>query len=478
MKTRKILFSVVALLLFPVFLQAQYLRTSYFMEGTHYRLQLNPALSPEKGYINLPMIGALNASVYSSSIGMKDAVDIMKNTEDSRYFLSDDFMGRLSNQNTIDTNISTDIISVGWYKGKNFWSFNVGLRADIGVTVPKSMFQFMRNMDALDFSKVESFQKLNELVENQKVAFNTYTEMGVGFARSINSRLSVGGKVKMLLGIGNMEMNIHKISVKSNIVGYPSGVQWEDLTLEQLNGISGSAEIDVDASLISSSKGFDFRENEKGYIDEFKLNSKEKGFAGFGAAIDLGVAYKLTDRLLLSASVVDLGFINWSKNNTMTARSLVSRKYNLTNEEERAAFSDLINRGEVLNYELFGLKKEQQEQKNRNHKLASTVVLGAEYALLNDWLVLGGLYTARFAQTKTLNEITLSGNIRPKSYLNLSVSYSILQSAGKSFGLAAKVGPFFLGTDYMFLGDTSRSVNAYLGISIPLSGKKNKKADL
>ena len=28
---------------------AQFLRTSYFMEGTHYRQQLNPALAPTKG---------------------------------------------------------------------------------------------------------------------------------------------------------------------------------------------------------------------------------------------------------------------------------------------------------------------------------------------------------------------------------------------------------------------------------------------
>jgi hypothetical protein len=38
---------------------AQFLRTSYFMEGTHYRQQLNPALTPTKGYFNLPVVGAV-----------------------------------------------------------------------------------------------------------------------------------------------------------------------------------------------------------------------------------------------------------------------------------------------------------------------------------------------------------------------------------------------------------------------------------
>ena len=34
---------------------AQFLRTSYFMEGSHYRQQLNPALTPGRGYLNLPV---------------------------------------------------------------------------------------------------------------------------------------------------------------------------------------------------------------------------------------------------------------------------------------------------------------------------------------------------------------------------------------------------------------------------------------
>ena len=39
--------------------QAQYLRSSYFMEGTSARLQLNPGLQPTKGYFNLPIIGSI-----------------------------------------------------------------------------------------------------------------------------------------------------------------------------------------------------------------------------------------------------------------------------------------------------------------------------------------------------------------------------------------------------------------------------------
>ena len=67
MATNKLLWSSKLIGVFFIMLvctlsaNAQFLRTSYFMEGTHYRQQLNPALTPTKGYFNLPVIGAVNA---------------------------------------------------------------------------------------------------------------------------------------------------------------------------------------------------------------------------------------------------------------------------------------------------------------------------------------------------------------------------------------------------------------------------------
>lgn len=46
--------------------QAQYLRSSYFMEGTSARLQLNPGLQPTRGYFNVPIIGSFNMSASSN----------------------------------------------------------------------------------------------------------------------------------------------------------------------------------------------------------------------------------------------------------------------------------------------------------------------------------------------------------------------------------------------------------------------------
>ena len=133
-----------------------------------------------------------------------------------------------------------------------------------------------------------------------------------------------------------------------------------------------------------------------------------------------------------------------------------------------------VGNGDVLNYEMLQLQKEDVAE-SRTTSLHSTVVVGAEYELLDKWLAIGALSTTRFTKPKTQTEITLSANIRPKSWLNAAISYSMIQSAGKSFGLAVKLGPLFIGTDYMFFGKNTKTVNGFVGISVPLGGKKSNK---
>lgn len=154
MTSNKLLFCVRLVGVFIIMLigalpvNAQFLRTSYFMEGTHYRQQLNPALAPTKGYFNLPVIGAMNATVSSTSLGYQDIIDIIDDGDD--FYTNPDFLGRLKDNNKLNVNFSTEILSAGWYSGKNFWSFNVGLRTDIGANLTKSMFSFLNEIETFE----------------------------------------------------------------------------------------------------------------------------------------------------------------------------------------------------------------------------------------------------------------------------------------------------------------------------------------
>ena len=484
---------------------AQFLRTSYFMEGTHYRQQLNPALTPTKGYFNLPVIGAVNATVGSTSLGYQDIIDIIDDGDD--FYTKPDFMNRLKDNNKLNVNFSTEILSAGWYKGKNFWSFNIGLRTDIGANLTKNMFTFLNEMETVE----ENWRNSNYDISGQQLNINAYTEIGLGLSRQINSRLTVGARVKALLGIGNMELKLNRVAMSANLPSdqqinqWSSESYWNSMTPSQAAQAAQylkdkfnnyHANLTVGAELKSSFKGLELQEEEgKDYVTDFDFDSGKLGIAGYGFGIDLGASYKILDNLTVSASVLDLGFISWSKSSTKIASAnpdpidIKGSTYanmvdpnnpntvmNAVNQLQNDAqgYMDRVTNGDVLDYDMLQLEVSDAKE-SRKSRLASTLVLGAEYGFFNNKLAVGVLSTTRFVQPDALTELTFSANYRPKSWFNVALSYSAIQSAGKSFGLGLKLGPLFVGTDYMFLGKNSNSVNGFVGVSIPLGGRKASK---
>ena len=511
MATNKLLWSSKLIGVFFIMLvctlsaNAQFLRTSYFMEGTHYRQQLNPALTPTKGYFNLPVIGAVNATVGSTSLGYQDIIDIIDDGDD--FYTKPDFMNRLKDNNKLNVNFSTEILSAGWYKGKNFWSFNIGLRTDIGANLTKNMFTFLNEMETVE----ENWRNSNYDISGQQLNINAYTEIGLGLSRQINSRLTVGARVKALLGIGNMELKLNRVAMSANLPSdqqinqWSSESYWNSMTPSQAAQAAQElkdkfnnyhANLTVGAELKSSFKGLELQEEEgKDYVTDFDFDSGKLGIAGYGFGIDLGASYKILDNLTVSASVLDLGFISWSKSSTKIASAnpdpidIKGSTYanmvdpnnpntvmNAVNQLQNDAqgYMDRVTNGDVLDYDMLQLEVSDAKE-SRKSRLASTLVLGAEYGFFNNKLAVGVLSTTRFVQPDALTELTFSANDRPKSWFNVALSYSAIQSAGKSFGLGLKLGPLFVGTDYMFLGKNSNSVNGFVGVSIPLGGRKASK---
>ena len=511
MATNKLLWSSKLIGVFFIMLvctlsaNAQFLRTSYFMEGTHYRQQLNPALTPTKGYFNLPVIGAVNATVGSTSLGYQDIIDIIDDGDD--FYTKPDFMNRLKDNNKLNVNFSTEILSAGWYKGKNFWSFNIGLRTDIGANLTKNMFNFLNQMETIE----DNWRNSNYDISGQQLNVNAYTEIGLGLSRQINSRLTVGARVKALLGIGNMELKLNRVAMSANLPSdqqinqWSSESYWNSMTPSQAAQAAQElkdkfnnyhANLTVGAELKSSFKGLELQEEEgKDYVTDFDFDSGKLGIAGYGFGIDLGASYKILDNLTVSASVLDLGFISWSKSSTKIASAnpdpidIKGSTYanmvdpnnpntvmNAVNQLQNDAqgYMDRVTNGDVLDYDMLQLEVSDAKE-SRKSRLASILVLGAEYGFFNNKLAVGVLSTTRFVQPDALTELTFSANYRPKSWFNVALSYSAIQSAGKSFGLGLKLGPLFVGTDYMFLGKNSNSVNGFVGVSIPLGGRKASK---
>lgn len=453
--------------------QAQYLRSSYFMEGTSARLQLNPGLQPTRGYFNVPIIGSFNMSASSNVLGTSDIIDLMDSGSD--LYSNDKLFDRLKADNRLNVNLNTDILSFGWYRGKGFWSVNVGLRADFGAALAKDMFSMMRTMNGFALEDVAGTNQSYSL-SNQTRNMKAYAEVGLGYSRRITEKLTVGGRVKVLLGLARAEMNINQFDLNLDVPNpqYTNYADYESRgELSPSDWYGAHYDYSANGNVITTLKGGGMTFDNDGMIEDFDLDAGDLGIAGSGFGIDLGASYKVWDNLTVSASILDLGFLKWKESETTVAT--VSGE---AHETIDASNYDRYIGGDFLSFERFDFEEGSPEKVKTKTRLYSTLLLAGEYGLLNNKLSVGAMYTARFAEPKTLNELTFLATFRPKNWLNAAISYSPIQASGKSIGLAVKLGPLFVGTDYMFFGGNSKSVNGFLGISFPLGGKAKPFSEL
>lgn len=455
--------------------QAQYLRTSYFMEGASTRVQMNPGLQPTRGYLNLPLIGSFNVTANTNSLGINDFMEI---TKDGNDFLNNNKLyNSLQQDNRLNMNLNTNILSFGWIKGKNFWSVNAGLRMDIGAQINKDMFRMMREMNGFDIESVAG-SKQSYKMGNQSINLNAYAEVGLGLSRRITEKLTVGARAKMLLGLARTEVNIEQFDLDLDIPEVPNV---EGMTQEELMNYEFSESdwygkgysYNAKANVVTTLKGGGMTFDNNNMINGFDLDASSFGIAGTGFGIDLGASYSILKNLTVSAAVLDLGVMKWNKNNTTmaTAKANDNVEINADNYEQYIG-------GDLLSLDRFAFEKDENADYKTSTKLSTTVLLAAEYGLLNNKLSVGAVYSSRFVQPKTQTELTFLATLRPSNAFNAAISYSPILSGGKSFGLALKLGPIFAGTDYMYFGGNSKTINGFIGLSLPLGGKRKPFSEL
>ena len=453
----------------PMAMFAQFNRTTYFMEGVSFKQQLNPALAPSRGFVNIPGLGAFNMGVSSNAISSEYLSKMMKNSSSADYFTSDKFINQLKDNNRLNLSLATDLAAAGWWAGDGFWNVNLSLKVDFDANIKRDVFEFMRASRGLS---EQSWANANLHTSGLQTNAKAYMETGVGYTRPFGDRLVLGAKVKLLFGIADINMKVDEITMQTNLRDIAANQDWSTITEEQLQKVKGKATIKARAEVQGSMAGLTFVTDDKKYVDRIDIDGGG-GLAGFGAAVDLGAAYKLGRDFTLSAALLDLGFISWGQGKTINGVSDFNREYDFDGVhagEHRREFRKTIESGDVFNSDLWNLKAE--ESKSRTTSLRTTMVLGAQYKLLEDKLTVGALSTTRFGEVNTQSELTLAGNYSFNRHIGIALSYSMIQSQGKGLGLGFKLGPVTLATDYMYFGQDTRTISGMIGISIPLGSRR------
>jgi hypothetical protein len=432
-------------------------RTGYFMDNATFRHLMNPALTPEKGYISIPVLGSLSMGMESNLL-ISDFLYPSATGTELMTFLHPDvdagtFLSKLDPVNYIRSDIRTSLLSMGLKTKIGFFTFDVASRINISMDIPYEMFSFLK-------LGMTSGQGNEYLIQDMNFNAGAYIETSLGFSRNVMENLRIGAKLKYLSGIANINANIKKLDV--------------NMTPDEWS-ISSDIMLDV------YGKGLSFKKDNDQVINGVDINSP--GIGGSGLAVDLGVVYSPIKNLDISLGLVDLGSITWAKDNVKHAGANGSFEFSGLDGIGIDSVADKSVEDQIdqlqKDAENMLKPKEIASTGKEKQKLFATINAGAQYKLADDKVGVGLLYTGRLRSGGTYSELMASASYKPINWFQVVGSYSFMHSKFKTFGLALNLTPgfvnFFLACDYLVLNKTPQyfplntsNTNIQLGLAIPI----------
>lgn len=425
--------------------------TSYYMPDAIERRNHNIALAPERGYFAIPVVGSttigLNGNISTSSM-------IYQNNNGNLVTILDGAISSAQALGNLDTKANftaletrAEFLNFGGYckDKKSFWSLNMGLRTNTSVNLPYELFE------TLKLGKENDINGINLYMES-------FVDIGFGYSKSVNDKLIVGGRIKMLVGLASANLSISKFDVEMN------SDQWS---------IDAAGDLDIyGPGLVNSGAMIG---------DEFEFDNLEIGSykpAGLGFAVDLGAEYELFNKFKLSLAINDLGFIKWSEDCNIGASMGTYQSFSGVEIADDGTVSDLD-----FSFDDVNLKNVKSEGTTRI--MQATMNMGAEYSLLNEFIGVGALYSIKFWEAKTMHNFMLMGNIRPLSWFTLGASYG-MTNGSNTLGLAANFSPcwfnLYIATDIITAEKSSQyipidqsAMNVSLGLAFSI-GKRSLRS--
>jgi hypothetical protein len=416
---------------------AQFGNTYYHMFGVPQSNQLNPAFQPIcDGYLGLPFVGPVKFEVESNSLKYGDVFEYNSTLKKNISFMHPEgnkqaFMNALEPVNTIRAEIASNIISVGWRKEQLYFTVDLTERLIESTSFPKDFAEFLvyGNLNKSNFS-------FSDLAQNLMY----FHEFAVGASYNFDDEMQFGVRAKLLLGGANFTTRSSDINLKTSIDEWKIRSDIKvDATLPYLEDLPVDQDgyLDMD-SLANTDSDLLFRPPTS--IADLLSPSSLSTIGGInnpGFAIDFGFNYLPVEKLNISASVIDLGFIRWKQYVYNFEQSL---DYTFDGIEFKLE-DDWSPGDELLDSLRNDLKVKVTEEKFTT-ALSGKVYLGVAYDL-TEKVRFGGVFRTRIYNYQFYNQITVSANVMPISIFSASLSYSIYGNnyMNLGLGLSLRLGP-------------------------------------
>ena len=423
---RKLIISLSAAFAILAPLAAQDLETGYFLGGNPYAFRLNPAFQSERNILSIGL-GMTGLSAISnlgfSTMLYPEGGKLYTCLND--HVSASELLGKLHRNNYMDLGARVNLLTVGFWSGRNFFTIDINVRNQEGVSLPYDLFRFIKG----DKTEGSVFECASFGIRSQ-----TFAEAAFGWSRSFDNHLSVGVRGKFIVGALGEDLTLNKLRVT---IGDES---WSVDSHGRLTVSSPAVSVGVvEDTDIMNPRSFNF-------------DWSKAGPAGWGGALDLGFRYDITPLLTVSGALLDLGAIRW---NQEIAYETPDKTYEWAPSSEKTSASGFPN--EVMELLSVGSGflawREDKDAHPEFRLMPFRVNAGAEFRMpFYDRLSVGALYQGHFVNTFARHTGRMSLNWNPWDFLSLSTSATFTR-LGESMGVALNLHPnginLVLGCDYI-----------------------------
>jgi len=472
----KIIFSLALLTGTGLLTWAQTQNSLYFMKGIPQANRVNPARSPDCGfYIGIPILSPIGTQITSDPLSYDDVI-YPHPTEDSLItFLhplgdQDAFLNTLKPLNVVLVDTRTSILSIGFATGAGFFSLDLTTRAEANLYFPGDLASLV--LEGPEEGGVYNMDGMGPDLSG-------FDEIAIGWSKAFGSKWKVGIRGKALFGFGNLSVTRSELEIT---------------TSEELWNIE--ADMEFSASLPFAEVVYD----EDGMIEDIII---EDGISStrpatifkeafnpnnFGLGVDLGVDYRPSDRWLISASVLDIGYIHWTdevhKVSFKTDYDYMGLEVNPLDFTGDLSFGDYVDSSFSAMGDSLADGLEFTPGGAYNSHLNPKLYVGASW-WASPSINFGLLSRTDFLRETIYEQLTASANFAAGRILNFTLSYTYMTSNWKNLGagISLNAGPVNIYAisdntlNMIFWTEEAQSVNLWFGMNLVFGYKKCQKLD-
>jgi hypothetical protein len=431
----------------------------YPLENQYNSSSYNPAFLSSRGQFTLSIFPFAGTSIgYNNQSEIQQLVKklISGINKDVEYI---NLAKIMVDRPTYNQRLENELLSFTYRAKDGFWNFRISENASFSASVkgPVSLFMIKPEVRSVAVGQV---QKVPALILH-------YREYSIGYSTPEDHRaLSLGVRAKLYYGKAAFSSGISGSVNELGGTYYLKMKGTASMSMPETSTPNDDGSVTTTPSLSGSS------------VQQYLMNS---GTPGFG--IDLGAKYQFTSKFSASASIIDLGAINWKNNlNSKDFNGNFLFKSWSINETEQNGVRMINKTADSISFtdDVSSLFKVKPSNSTFSTPMPVTIYAGFNYTL-NPIVQLN--LTDRYIQLKRMshNSFSLTANVELSKRFTLNTGFAAIGNAYNNIPFALLYNPDFgqiyIGTDNL-LSVIAPQSSEFTGFSFGMCFYIFRKRDL